>query len=172
MTSRSAGDALALVQLAELVGRFERPVVVGRLGPRDVRGAGDVPGDLGLLLRKMVGRQLLAPELLGRADVDEPVDRDLGEHLVAERADLVAVRSGDRSPVAGWLGTSCVSSRLSSSHFLRPPFSELHVVEPTELQDPVRVRREPVVVPAVQDDGRAVAHAGRDSSSASSDRLT
>ena len=55
--------------------------------------------------------------------------------------------------------TSSVSSRESSSHFLRPPSSSSAVVVAVELEVPVGVGGEPVVVAAVQHDRVVVADA-------------
>ena len=65
------GDPLGLIQRLELIRALEGAVVVRGLDPRDVGRPGDVPGHLGLLLWEMVGSELLAPVLLGRADIDE-----------------------------------------------------------------------------------------------------
>src|SRR5438067_372800 len=83
------GDAGALVEVLQVVSRLEGAVLVGRLAPGDVRGAGDVPGHLSLLLRQVGRRHQLAAILLGRADVDELGLADLLEHLVAQRPQLV-----------------------------------------------------------------------------------
>ena len=61
--------------------------------------------------------------------------------------------------VPGRSTESATSSRESSSHFLRPPSSRLDVVVAVELEVPVGVGREPVVVAAVQDDGVVVGDA-------------
>ena len=58
-------DALALVQGVELVGRPEGAVVVGGLASGDVHRAGNVARHLSLLLGQMLGREALAPVLLG-----------------------------------------------------------------------------------------------------------
>src|SRR5205085_1418605 len=55
----------ALVDRAELVRRLEGAVVVRRLGPGNVRRAGDVARNLRLLLRQVIRSELLAPVLLG-----------------------------------------------------------------------------------------------------------
>jgi len=155
-------DALRLVELAELVGRLERAVVVGRLRPGDVGRAADVSRHLRLLLRQVVRGELLAPVLLRRPDVDEAdVRSDLREHLVSEGADLGTLGStdGDRRRSGG----GHVLGELTALELplLAPAVQELHVVEPAELQDPVGVCGEPVVVPAVEEDGGAVVHAHR-----------
>src|SRR5512132_1546520 len=151
-----AGDALALVQGPQLVRALERSVLVRRLGPRDVGRAGDVPRHLGLFLRKVVGSQLLAPELFRCADVDEPgLTPHLAEHLVAERPDLTALGARDREAGGGHRGGVLRELATLELPLLATAVQELHVVEPAELQDPVRVRREPVVVPSVQDHGGA-----------------
>jgi hypothetical protein len=60
-----AGDPLGGVQLAQLVRGLERPVLVRGFRPGDVGRALDVARHLRLLLREVIGRELLAPELLG-----------------------------------------------------------------------------------------------------------
>ncbi len=55
--------------------------------------------------------------------------------------------------VAGRLDASSTSSRASSSHFLRPPSSRRASLVAVQLEVPVRVGREPVVVAPVEDDG-------------------
>src|SRR5581483_10833978 len=131
-------DPGALVQGPELVGRLERSVVVGRLYPRDVRRPRDVTGHLGLLLGEMVGRELLAAELLRRAHVDEAGGTpDLREDLVAERPDLRALRPGDpepRLPRRRHLRDELTRLELP---LLAAAVQQLHGVEPPELQDPV-----------------------------------
>ena len=47
----------------------------------------DVAGALALLLRQVRGGEDLAGELVGRAHVDQVLDADRGDDLVAERAD-------------------------------------------------------------------------------------
>ena len=70
-------------------------------------------------------------------------------------------------------GSSSVSSRLSSSHFLRPPSSSLTSCVAVELEVPVGVGGEPVVVAAVEHDGVVVARRrGSDSSASNCALLT
>jgi len=83
-------DAGLLVELTKVVVGLERAVVVGGLGPRDVRCRRDVAGPLGLFLRQVRRREQLPGELLRGADVDEVVPADRGEDLVAECADVGA----------------------------------------------------------------------------------
>ena len=64
-------DALALVELAQLVGRLEGAVLLHRLGPGHRRGARDVAAALGALLLVAGHGDQLARELLRRAHVDE-----------------------------------------------------------------------------------------------------
>src|SRR5438093_12214819 len=127
------GHALALVQRLELIGRLERPILVRRLDPGDVRGAGDVAGNLRLLLRKAIGGQLLPPVLLRRANVDEGRPPHLGQDLVAEGPDLRALLAPDREPRG--LGGRRVLCELTALELplLPPAVQELHVVEPPEL---------------------------------------
>src|SRR3954453_1594503 len=81
-------DALALVQLAQLVGRLERAVLLYGLRPRDRGGARDVARALRALLLVARHTDQLAAELGGRAHVDElRVRVERGQHLVALRAD-------------------------------------------------------------------------------------
>src|SRR5438552_3627752 len=91
------GDPGTTVEGLQLVCRLEGAVVVRRLAPGDVGGARDVPGDLGLLLRQMVGGQLLPPEFLGRANVDECrlTFPDPVEHVVAVGPEVVHHRPLD-----------------------------------------------------------------------------
>src|SRR5215204_1302353 len=149
-----AGDALALVQRLQLVRVLERPVLVRGFGPRDIGRTGDVPGYLGLLLRKVVGSQLLAPEFFGRAHVHEPCrTTHLAEHLIPERPDLTAIGARDREAGGGRRDRFLRELAALELPLLATAVQELHVVESAELQHPVRVRREPVVVPSVQDHG-------------------
>src|SRR3954452_2088620 len=154
-----AGDALRLVERLQLVRRLERAVVVRGLDPRDVRRAGDVAGHLRLLLREVVGRQLLAPELLGRAHVDESDGADLRDDLVAHRANLGTLLTEEhvlRTRIARHLGHELTALELP---LLAAAVEHLHVVEAAKLEQPVRVGREPVVVAAIENDRGGVAHA-------------
>src|SRR5205085_3974474 len=154
-------DALGVVELLQLVSRLERSVVVRGLHPRDVRSTRDVAGNLRLLLREVVRRKLLAAVLLRGTDVDELRGAsDLAEHLVAERADLraLAAAHGD----VALLRRRLVHRELTALELplLAPAVQELDAVETAELEDPVRVGSEPVVVPAVEHDGRVGVHSG------------
>src|SRR3954471_3761228 len=88
-------DALAAIEVAQLVGRLERAVLLDRLRPRDRLRARDVPGALGALLLVAGHRDELAGELLRRADVDEHLAvAERAQDLVALGADLVVARLG------------------------------------------------------------------------------
>src|SRR5919106_1724620 len=92
------GYALLLVERSKVVGRLERPVVVGRLPPRDVPRARDMARHLSLLLGKVVGSQLLAPVLLRGPNVDEHRRaslRDPGEDVFAQGSQVPGHRLGD-----------------------------------------------------------------------------
>src|SRR3954468_4367314 len=125
-----AGDALGLVQGPQLVGALEGAVVVRGLDPRDVRRSGDVARDLRLLLRKVVGRQLLATELLGRPDVDEARRPDLGDDLVPHRADLRTLLTEEH--VLGPLVARDIAHQLSALELplLAPAVQQLDLLEP------------------------------------------
>src|SRR6201997_2804851 len=73
LTDAAVGDGLLLavqaglgVQLGQVLIGFECAVLVGRLAPRHIDGARNVPGPLALFLRQMRGGQDLAGELVGR----------------------------------------------------------------------------------------------------------
>ena len=80
-------DAGLGVELLELVVGLEGAVVVGRLAPRDVGRGRDVTGALRLLLREVGRGEQPAGVLVGAADVDEVLDADRRDDLVAEGAD-------------------------------------------------------------------------------------
>lgn len=109
-----------------------------------------MPRDLGLLLRELRGSEDLPGEFVGRPDVDDVLVPDLLDHLVAVRADsrhglgrhVVGGRSGDLLARQG----PAVELPLLASAVEQPD-----VAVAVELEVPVRVGREPVVVPAVQD---------------------
>jgi hypothetical protein len=108
----------------------------------------------------MVGGELLTPVLLGRPHVDEGGRVELGKHLVAQRSDLAVLRPGYRE--AGRRDLRSVGGQLAALQLplLAAAVQELHVLEAAELQDPVGIGGEPVVVPAVQDHGGVVADSG------------
>src|SRR3954470_19885709 len=157
----AAEDALAAVELAQLVSRLEGAVLPDRLRPRDRLRAGDVAAALGALLLVARHRDELARELLRRADVDE--------HLaVAERVEDGVALGADR--VVARLGgerrrrmARRVARRLAAlgDPLLARAVHELHVVVAVVLEVPVRVRREPVVAIAVEDDRVVVGDAAR-----------
>src|SRR6266545_5790443 len=146
------GHALTFVQGLELVGRLERSVLVRRLDPRDVRGRWDVARHLRLFLRQVIGGQLLPPVFLGRADVHEGRPSQPGQDLVAEGPDLGVLPPLDLEPRG--LGGRRVLGELAALELplLPPAVQELHVIEAPELQEPIGVRGEPVVVASVHDD--------------------
>ena len=101
----------------------------------------------------MVGRQLLATELLGRTHVDEAgVAADLADDLVAHRAQLGPLLARDREP--GRLVPGHVVHQLTALQLplLASAVHQLDVVEPPQLEEPVGVGGEPVVVASVQHD--------------------
>src|SRR5699024_4359846 len=84
-----AGGALVAVDLAELVRRFERSVIVDRGAPRDIDGAANMARALGALLRVANGVQQLAGVFGGGADIDQRPRGvgDLIQHLMSVSAD-------------------------------------------------------------------------------------
>src|SRR5690349_6914601 len=96
LTDTAVGDGFLLavearlgVQLGQILVRLEGAVLVGRLAPRNVDRAGDMPWPLALLLRQVRGSEDLPGELVGGAHVDQVLLADRGDDLVAERADRV-----------------------------------------------------------------------------------
>jgi hypothetical protein len=151
-------EALLAVELRELLVGAERAVVGGGLAPRDVDGGRDVAGALRLLLRQ-VGRRLdLAAELVGAAHVDEVLLPDRGDDLVAERADRqVGVLRDVRG--RGPLGDVLDELAAVELPLLAPAVEQLHVGVAVQLELPVGVGGEPVVVAAVEHDGVVVGDA-------------
>src|ERR687897_24703 len=152
-------DALALVEGVELVRRPEGAVIVGSPAPGDVHRTGNVARHLSLLLGQMLGRETLAPILLGRADVDELLLTELGQHLVAQRPQLTPDQARDTQ--VGRRDGGDVLGELASVELplLAPAVEQLHGIEPEVAAQPVGVGGEPVVVPAVEHDGRVRADA-------------
>src|SRR5829696_1280279 len=144
--------ALALVELAQLVGRLEGAVLAHRLRPRDGGRARDVPGALSALLLVARHRDQLARVLLGRAHVDEArVRPELLEHLLATRTDRVVGLprlEGDRLVLRLVLGRGPALLHP----LLAGAVHEQHLVVAVVLEVPVGVGGEPVVAVAVQDD--------------------
>jgi len=104
------------------------------------------------------GGEDLAGELVGRADVDEVLGADGVHDLVAERADgVVGVLGG---VAGGGAGGHLVDERAGVElPLLASAVEQLDVVVAVELELPVRVRGEPVVVAAVEHDGVVVGDA-------------
>src|SRR6476659_7739447 len=140
-------EAGGAIERTQLVVRLERPVFVSRLAPRDVDGSRDVPGPLGLLLREMSRSQEPAGELVRGPHIDQILDADCVDRLVAERTDR------------GVLIGRGVRGRRPSVELplLATAVEQLHVLVPLQLEIPVRVRREPVVVAAIKHHGVVVA---------------
>ena len=143
------------VQLAQLVVGLEGAVLVRRLAPRDVDRRRHVAGPLRLLLRQVRRGEDLAGELVGRADVDEVLLADRVDDLVPERADR-QVRVLGRVGGAG-RETSSVERAPVELPLLAAAVEQLDVLVAVELELPVGVGGEPVVVAAVEHDGVVVA---------------
>src|SRR6266487_5749072 len=140
------------VELAQVVVGLEGSVIVGGLRPRHVLGRGHVPAALRLLLRQMRRCKQPAGELIGRADIDQVEVADGGQDLVAEcpdRAVLLLGAVGRRLPLRH------VGDHVTRVEFplLAAAVEQLDVAVPVQLEVPVGVCGEPVVVAAVQDHG-------------------
>src|SRR5690242_12541398 len=95
------------IESTKLVVRLERAVLVGRLAPGDVDRGRNVPGALSLLLWEMGRGEEPAGELVRGPDIDQVLDADRRDRLVAERPDSgVLVRRGVRRgrPLDRFLG--------------------------------------------------------------------
>src|SRR6476469_3738438 len=149
-------EAGGAIERTQLVVRLERAVFVSRLAPRDVDCGRDVPGPLSLLLREMSRSQEPAGELVRGPHIDQILDADCVDRLVAECTDrgvLIGRGVRGRRPLDGLLG------QLPSVELplLATAVEQLHVLVPVQLEIPVRVRREPVVVTAIEHHGVVVA---------------
>lgn len=146
-----AFDALVRVEVAEFVGGLEGAVVVDGRGPRDVARAGDVAAALGGLLQSR-GRENLAGELFGRANVDE------GKALVDRLLDVVAVRADVLEGTLGGVvllreGRDFVGRRIVVvDPVVAAAVHQVNVLVAVVLELPVSVGGEPVGVVAVEDD--------------------
>src|SRR4051794_28402214 len=165
LTDPAVGDGLLLavqarlgVQLGQVLIGLERAVLVGRLAPRNVDGARDMPRALALLLRQVRGSEDLAGELVGGAHVDQVLLVDGRDDLVAERADgVVRVLGGvARLRPCHRVGGQWASVELP---LLAATVEQLDLVMAVQLEVPVRVCGEPVVVAAVEDHGVVVGDA-------------
>ena len=116
-----------------------------------VRGGRDVAGALRLLLRQVGRGEQPAGVLVGRADVDQVLRADRGDDLVAERADrrVLLLRGVRRGLALRELVGQLAAVELP---LLAAAVEQLHVLVAVELEVPVRVGREPVVVAAVEHD--------------------
>src|SRR3984885_1005484 len=162
LTDAAIGDGLlgpvqtsVGVQLGQVGVGLEGAVLVGGLAPGHVDRAGDVAGPLALLLRQMGRRQDLAGELVGGAHVDQVLCADRGQHLVAECADGVVRLLGR---VAGGGPVHRLGRKLPPIELplLAATVEQLDVLVAVQLEIPVGVAREPVVVAAVEDHGVVV----------------
>src|SRR3954470_9898155 len=151
-------EPLADVQLPELVVGLERAVLVGRLRPGHVERGRDVAAPLALLLRQVRRREQLAGELVGGPDVDQVLLADRVDDLVAERADRDVLVLG---LVAGLLARHGVLREVAAVELplLAAAVEQLHRLVAVELEVPIGVGGEPVVVAAVEDNGVVVADA-------------
>ena len=158
MVSLLGVEADLVVERRELVVGLEGAVVVGVLAPRHVDRGGDVAGALGLLLREVGRGEQPTGVLVGAAHVDEVLGADRGDDLVAEGADRVVLlgRGVRRLLAGGQLVGQLAGVELP---LLAAAVEELDVLVAVELEVPVGVGGEPVVVAAVEDHGVVVADA-------------
>ena len=146
------------VQRGQIVVGLEGAVLVGRLAPRNVDGAGDMPRRAALCSCGRCAGARILPE------------NSSGERTSTRFFSPIAAMTSSRNArmvlsccLGGVAGRRRGSPRRwtaalpSSSHFLRPPSSSLTVVVAVQLEVPVRVGGEPVVVAAVEDHGVVVA---------------
>ncbi|CNZ29293.1 Uncharacterised protein [Mycobacterium tuberculosis] len=107
-------------------------------------------GPLALFLRQVRGGQDLAGELVGRAHVDEVLDVDGRQDLVGECPNRVIRRGGG---VGGHRPADRVAGQRASVELplLAAAVEQLDLLMAVELEIPVRVGGEPIVVAAVQD---------------------
>src|SRR5439155_15900897 len=151
----ASGQALSLVDRPKLVGVLEASVFGDGRGPRNVLRAGDVTTALRALLWKILRREQLARVLLRGADVDDlrATIRHALEHQVPQGAHrrvrrlrpIVAPRERWRRVRQG--STLCDPLRASTVH-------EAHVLVAVVLEEPEEPCREPIVVVAIDRDGR------------------
>src|SRR5919106_396873 len=147
--------ALGRVELAELFGRLERPVVAHGARPRDRRGRGDVTRPLRSLLL-VAGRGDQLARVLGRrthVDEGDVASADPLAYLVPVCADrLVALLR----PVLARFRRGYVGHELAPlvDPLLPPAVEDPHVGVAVHLQIPVGVRGEPVVFVPVEDNRR------------------
>src|SRR5271166_6096551 len=165
LTDPAVGDGLlrpvqtgAGVELGQVVVGLEGAVLVGRFTPRHVDRAGDVAGPLALLLRQVRRREDLAGELVGGAHVDQILDVDGRDDLVPEGSDGVVRRS--RGVGGGRPGDRVGRQRAPIElPLLAAAVEQLDFLVAVQLEIPVRVGGEPVVVAAIEDHGVVVGYA-------------
>src|SRR5579875_404991 len=165
LTDPAIGDGLLRpvqagvgVQLGQLFVGLEGAVLVGGFAPRHVDRAGNVTGPLALFLRQVCRRQDLAGKLVGGTDVDQVLDVDRGQNLVAECPDRVV---GLLGAVGGGRTVHLLARQRAAVQLplLAAAVEQLDLVVPVELEVPVGVGGEPVVVAAVEDHGVVVGDA-------------
>jgi len=143
----------------EFVSGLERSVVVRGPRPRHVNRTRNVPRYLSLLSRQVVRCELLPAELLWRAYVHEPgpVAADGAEDVIAHRPDAGALWRLD--PVFLTWVDRYLGDQLATLQFplLAAPVEQPDRVETAQLEDPVRIGGEPVVVAAIKDHGGVIA---------------
>src|SRR5205823_10643418 len=144
------------VQLAQFVVGLEGAVLVGGLAPRHADRGRDVAGPLRLLLRQVGGGEQAAGVLVGRAHGDQVLGADGGHHLVAVCPDRAVLLAGG---VAGGRAGHRVLDEGTGVQLplLAAAVEQLDVAVAVELEVPVGVCGEPVVVAAVEDHGVVVA---------------
>src|ERR671917_148399 len=151
---------LALVDLAQLIGALEGPVLTHGPRPRHVRRPRDVPAPQGPLLRVVRHVQELARVLAGAPHVHEGfVGLYVLLHVLLERPYLGVVAGRDRI-IGARERRNLLGHRPSLGLPLNAPSVHyLDVVVPEEPEDPQSIRSPPVVPVAVEDYRRVRAYA-------------
>ena len=154
--------ALAVVQRLQRIRRFERPIFIRRLRPRNIRRSGNVPGALrrfrharrrdnfpGELIRRPHVHQLRRPPLFHRR-----------KNFFLARANAL-IRLGRVILRPRHLRRLRRQRTLLFQPLLPPAVNQPDILVPVIFQLPQSVRREPVVVVAVKQNGRVVRNSRR-----------
>src|SRR5215211_2626439 len=146
---------LSLVDLLQLIGALEGPILPHGPRPRHVRGPWDVPSPESALLWVVRHVKELAPVLTGTPHIYHlALGLQVPLHVLPERPYLgvVPLRNGVVSPGEGWH----ILSHFAPLRFPSYPSAvhNLHVVVAEEPEHPEGVGRPPVVLITVEDNRR------------------